>query len=204
MNVKVDNISKRYAYSWIIKDFTQEFKSESITGISGPNGSGKSTLMKMLSTYLPATKGNISYTKQQTGQSVKAEEAYKQISFVAPYTDVVREFSLKELFTFHGKFKSWRGDLDYTAFKDILGLPNQKGKEIQYFSSGMNQRVQLALSILSDTSLLLLDEPTSYLDAKTKQWAYDLLGENKSGRTIILASNDPDDFVFNTDFVDIT
>lgn len=204
MNVKVDNISKRYAYSWIIKEFTKEFKSGSITGISGPNGSGKSTLMKMLSTYLPATKGNISYTKHQTGQTVKAEEAFKQISFVAPYTDVVREFSLKELFTFHGKFKSWRGGLDYTAFKDILGLPNQKGKEIQYFSSGMNQRVQLALGILSDTSLLLLDEPTSYLDAKTKQWAYDLLGENKSGRTIILASNDPDDFVFNTDFVDIT
>lgn len=192
MKVVLDSISKRYAYSWIIRDFSYHFEEGGFYGIAGPNGSGKSTLMKILSTYLPATKGKQTYTLQ--GEVLSTETVYQHISLVAPYTDVIQEFSLKELFEFHASFKAWRKNITYDEFKDIVQLPAQKGKQIQYYSSGMNQRVQLALGILSDTQLLLLDEPTSYLDDKAKQWAYDLLEKHLEARTVILASNDQGDF----------
>jgi ABC-2 type transport system ATP-binding protein len=192
MKVVLDSISKRYAYSWIIRDFSYHFEEGGFYGISGPNGSGKSTLMKILSTYLPATKGKQTYTLK--GEVLHTETVYQHISLIAPYTDVIQEFSLKELFEFHASFKTWKKNITYDEFKDIVQLPAQKGKQIQYYSSGMNQRVQLALGILSDTQLLLLDEPTSYLDDKAKQWAYDLLEKHLEARTVILASNDQGDF----------
>ena len=192
MQVTLDSISKRYAYSWILRDFSYQFEEGKVYGISGPNGSGKSTLMKILSTYLPPTQGSQTYSIGS--RDLPLEKVFESISLIAPYTDLIQEFSLKEMFHFHASFKPLRSALNFSEFKDIVQLPAQKGKQIQYYSSGMNQRVQLALGILSNTKLLLLDEPTSYLDGSAKQWTYDLLEKHIEGRTVIIASNDQEDF----------
>jgi ATPase subunit of ABC transporter with duplicated ATPase domains len=59
----------------------------------------------------------------------------------------------------------------------------------------MHQRLQLALAVLSKTELLLLDEPTSFLDVDAKKWFYFLLEKYRGKRTIIIASNDQDDLL---------
>jgi Cu-processing system ATP-binding protein len=64
---------------------------------------------------------------------------------------------------------------------------------IETYSSGMHQRLQLALSLLSKTSLILYDEPTSFLDNDAKKWFYKLLSKFKKDRTVIIASNDEGD-----------
>jgi ABC-type multidrug transport system ATPase subunit len=168
------------------------FESGTITGVNGINGSGKSTLIKMLCGFLSSSEGNISYTLD--GKNIERSDVFQYVSLAAPYTDIINEYDVEEMFTFHTKFKNLRERIDSNQFLEIVKLKGNKGKQIQFYSSGMKQRLQLALALLSDTKLLLLDEPTSYLDEENKAWFYDLLSKNKNNRTIIIASNDKEDF----------
>ena len=192
MQVTIQNLSKRYLYDWIIRDMSYTFDFGSVTGVNGINGSGKSTFIKMLCGFLSPSEGKISYTVSD--ENVDRSDVYLHMTLAAPYTDIINEYDVAEMFAFHTKFKKLRQDIDTKQFLEIVKLKGNKGKQIQYYSSGMKQRLQLALAILTDSSLLLLDEPTSYLDAENKAWFYDLLAQNKSSRTIIIASNDKEDF----------
>lgn len=169
-----------------------EFAPYSITGVNGINGSGKSTLIKILCGFLSPSKGQITY--HLNDETIDRSDVYKYISMAAPYTDLIQEYDASEMFEFHTKFKKLREDIDVNTFLDIVNLKKNKGKQIQYYSSGMKQRLQLAIAVLTDSKLLLLDEPTSYLDETNKAWFYDLLKLHMKDRTIIIASNDPDDF----------
>lgn len=191
MEVQAIGVSKRYDYSWILRDWSHTFAAGSRTGIAGRNGSGKSTLIKILSGFLPPSKGIVSHSI--AGETIGVDQLYKYSALVAPYTNLIQEFTIREMFAFHKKVRKMHGDLSVEEFIDIVKLPKAK-QQIQYFSSGMNQRLQLALHILSDTPLLLLDEPTSYLDTTAKQWTYDLLAQYTAERTVIISSNDKADF----------
>ena len=192
VRVSLDKISKRYGYQTILKDITYEFESESITGITGRNGSGKSTLVKIISSYLSPSAGSINYEFQ--GKHLRPNQLALITSFTAPYIKVTQEMSLKEIFEFQQKFSPFKISLEYSDFLDIIELPNSKQKEIRFFSSGMQQKVNLAMAILRKSDLLILDEPTSYLDQKAKEWFTNLLSKNLKERTVIIASNDKDDF----------
>ena len=194
MEVLLNNISKRYLYEWIIRDLSIAFPSGSIQGITGINGSGKSTVIKMISGFLSASKGDIEYSMDN--KNIGRSDIYKYISLAAPYTDLINEYDAGENFQFHTKFKNVVQGIEKGDFLEIVKLDKNKGKQIQYYSSGMKQRLQLGLAILTDAPLLLLDEPTSYLDKENKYWFYDLLSTYKKGKTIIIASNDEEDFQF--------
>jgi ABC-type multidrug transport system ATPase subunit len=187
-SIHLDKLSKRYGYQWIIHDFEAIFNANTIYGIAGNNGSGKSTLIKMLSGFLTPTSGNITY--KINGKEIKVASIFPFISLSAPYTDLINEFTLAEMYGFHQKFKKLTNNLTFKEFEQKIALSGQKDKTLLHFSSGMKQKIQLALALLSDTPILLLDEPTSYLDNNAKAWFTDLLKENAKDRIVIIASND--------------
>ena len=154
-------------------------------------------MMKILSGWLSPSKGSMHYT--QHGDTVPTAAIHKYVSIVAPYTDLIQEYDLREMFDFHTKFRSLPSVQGYTMFQDVVKLPGQRGKPLQYYSSGMKQRVQLALAVLSESAILLLDEPTSFLDTENKAWVYQLLEDHLQGRTTVIASNDEEDFQFCSD-----
>lgn len=199
MKVILENLSKRYLYDWIIRDMSFVFEENSVTGINGINGSGKSTLIKLLSGYLSPSQGNISY--ELNGKQIERSDVFKHISLAAPYSDLIQEYDAEEMFLFHKKFKNLRSNIDVATFLDKVNLKGNKGKQIQYYSSGMKQRLQLAIALFTKSNLLLLDEPTSYLDSANKNWFYDLLKNEIDQRTVIIASNDLDDFQFCNDTI---
>mgnify|MGYP001172811802 CR=1 FL=1 len=186
--ITASNIFKRYGFQWIIKDFSAEFYQGKIYGIAGNNGSGKSTLIKILSGYLTPSNGKISYKIKN--KQIAKDIAYSQISLAAPYTDLINEYTLQEMFAFHQKFKPLKVNISFETFEQEIQLCGQKDKLLGHFSSGMKQKIQLALSILSHTPILLLDEPTSYLDAGAKEWFQNILHNNREDRIVIIASND--------------
>jgi ABC-type multidrug transport system ATPase subunit len=189
--IAVEKLSKRFGYQWIIRDFDHTFCPETIWGIAGNNGSGKSTLIKMLTGFLSPTSGSINYTVD--GAKVTTDLVYNYVSLAAPYTDLINEYTLSEMFVFHQKFKKFKKPVSYKEFEEVIKLSGHKEKPLQHFSSGMKQKVQLALALLSDTPFLLLDEPTSFLDKTTKSWFSDLLHTHAQNRIVIIASNDPFD-----------
>jgi len=168
------------------------FESGSITGINGINGSGKSTMVKILSGFLTPSEGKVTYELE--GKSINRSDVYQYVSMAAPYTDIINEYDAEEMFRFHTKFKKMRVDLSVKDFLELVKLKGTKDKQIQFYSSGMKQRLQLALAVLTDSKVLLLDEPTSYLDQENKEWFYKLLSEHTADRTMIISSNDMEDF----------
>lgn len=191
MEILLKDIGKRYLYEWIFKKITIQFQAQHRYAILGNNGSGKSTLLKILAGHLSPTKGTIQHQEQQ--QTIDKDSLYQQISFAAPYIDLIEEFTLEEAIHFHQKFKKFRNKLTAKDLLQLIQLEHAAHKEIRFFSSGMKQRLKLGLAICSDTSLLLLDEPTSNLDEKSIAWYQDFLNQFASNRLIIIASNEQRD-----------
>ena len=193
MKVVLDNIAKRFQYNWILQNIAIEIGDKEVLGISGRNGSGKSTLMSIISGYLSSTEGNISYFNE--GQAIKRDEIYRYINQVGPYISLIKELTLPEQYAFHFKFRKIQQG-DYSDFRIFLGMDYDESKQIGAYSSGMHQRLLIALCLYGAEPLLLLDEPTSYLDPKAKEWFYDKLSSQIGKKTIIVASNDVEDFQF--------
>jgi ABC-type multidrug transport system ATPase subunit len=189
MIIQFQEVSKRYRYEWIIRNMNYQFKANESYAVIGNNGSGKSTLMQMISGYLSPSFGKLLFSKND--RILDVNEVYKDISFVAPYIELVEEFTLSEAIDFHKRFKPFSKEIEKINPLDFLQLPKTAlNKPIQYFSSGMKQRLKLGLAFMSESPVLLLDEPTITLDREGISWYRNML-ENYAfnQRLLIIASN---------------
>lgn len=187
LEINLNNIGKRYNYEWIFRKVNYDFTSENNYVILGSNGSGKSTLLQVIAGNLMNSEGEVEY--QVSGTKYQEEKKFKQLSYCAPYLDLFEEFTLTESIEFQEKFKPFQLGLTTKQIIELTGLEKSKDKQLKYYSSGMKQRVRLALAILADTPLLLLDEPTSNLDKKAIDWYQKLVTDYSENRLIIVASN---------------
>ncbi len=202
LEIYLENISKRYGRNWVFKDLSYHFQSAKRYSITGRNGSGKSTLLSILCGKTPYSKGKIRYTDQ--GLALSVDEVYKRFSISTTSMLVIEEFTLEEIVNFHFKFRDLVGGLNTKDFLNALEMTGQKHKVISNFSSGMKQRLKLGLAICTQSNVLLLDEPGANLDRPSKDWFQSLLQKYLGSRTIIIASNDPEDYQICTESVNIT
>jgi ABC-type multidrug transport system ATPase subunit len=191
MIIDLQQVSKRYTNQWILKNVTYTFESGNKYAIRGSNGSGKSTLLKILSGFLSPSKGNISYA--EGGKTLSKSTIYKSVSYAAPYLGSPEKLSVQEAVTLHFRFKNIINGQAESWFYDQMNLPVNKSARLNELSSGQQQRLHLAMAILSDTDILLLDEPGSYLDESANAWLQNLIANNAHNRLVIVASNDDGD-----------
>ncbi len=196
MEIKINNISKRYRFEWIVKRLTFTFEAGKAYAILGPNGSGKSTLMKMLSGYLSPSKGKVEFHSAASSKPMDIDKVFTSISYAAPYIDLIEELTLSEAIRFHQRFKPFYKDVEEKTIHDLLNFSKSKDKAVKFFSSGMKQRLKLALACASDTPILLLDEPTTNLDAQGVEWYLALIERFAKDRLVIVASNIEHDYRF--------
>jgi ABC-type multidrug transport system ATPase subunit len=190
MQIQLTNIGKRYNYEWIFRNITREFTTGNHYAILGSNGSGKSTLLQVIAGSLIPSEGEIRYSSTPSvSETIAVEEIYTQLSFASPYLELLEELTLTESIAFHAQFKTFYDKLNIKQMLSLMQLEKAKDKQLKYFSSGMKQRVRLALAILSNTPLLLLDEPTSNLDKNAISWYQQLIQSYSTNRLIIVASN---------------
>ncbi len=201
MIINLDNVSKRYTKTWVLKNVNYTFQGGVAYGVSGSNGSGKSTLLKMLSGFLSPTIGKISFDYQ--GNQIDRSEIYKMVSYAAPYVAMPPMLTLSELVQFHFKFKSLSLSGGVDEFYNVLQLPVPDNSKIAELSSGQVQRIHLALSILSSSEILLLDEPSSYLDEQSVQWFQDLLEAYGEDRLVVISSNHAPDLSYCSEHLDV-
>jgi len=187
MQIKLTNIGKRFNLDWIFRDIDYIFSSDHAYVIQGFNGSGKSTLLQTICGNVLPTKGNIEYRINDT--LIPIENVFRHVSIAAPYLELIEELTLFETIKFHGKFKAYIDNISLKEIVERVGLGDSGNKQIKHFSSGMKQRVKLALAILSDTDLLLLDEPLSNLDKRTTKWYNKMIQDFRRDRLIIVCSN---------------
>jgi ABC-type multidrug transport system ATPase subunit len=187
LEINLTNIGKRYQKEWIFRGINADFLQGDCIAILGANGSGKSTLLQVLSGYLTPSEGIISW--KNDGIRIGVDHIFKYVSLATPYMTNYDEFTLKENIDFFSSFKSFRNQLNAADVAELMGLSKAYNKPLKFYSSGMKQRVKLGMAILADTPLLLLDEPSSHLDANAISWYQELLRVNAHDRIVFIASN---------------
>jgi ABC-type multidrug transport system ATPase subunit len=195
MKVVANNLGKRFNREWVFKNFNYEFNSGNSYAITGPNGSGKSTLMQVLWGQMQQSAGAITYSE------IDPSDIYKQVAIAAPYMDLIDEFTLEEMVHFHFKFKTRTESIESIVEK--IELPSARTKIISSFSSGMRQRLKLALAFYSKVDLLFLDEPCSNLDKKSIEWYQHQLKQVANSTVVFIASNQEHEYPFTSNKIDI-
>lgn len=203
MKITLQNLGRRFNQEWIFRGIDYTFSSSQSYAILGPNGSGKSTLIKVLTGQLTPSEGKIVYSVDST--QIDIDNIYAHVAIAAPYMELIEEFTLNELLDFHFKFKNYLTGFDSKTIVDLLGMEKSANKGLKFFSSGMKQRVKLALACCSDSKLLFLDEPTSNLDTSGENWYLDLVkSTSSSDRLLIIGSNQEKEYAFCTEKLSIT
>lgn len=195
VRISLENIAKKYKNEWIFKNLNLEINSNEPIAIIGPNGSGKSTLMQVMAGIIPHNKGHISYFSSQN-QKIEPENIYYQIAFVAPYLELIEEFTLTEAVDFHTEFKPFINGLSKNDFLEEINLKSHKDKSIKNFSSGMKQKLKLALAFKDNSEILFLDEPTANLDLNTQDWYLENVQKILDSKIVIVSSNEPKEYSF--------
>ena len=192
MKITLQNVGKRYNREWIFRGIDFTFSSDKSYAITGHNGSGKSTLLQVIAGSVMKTEGTISY--ENTSSKIPEEKIFTHLSIAAPYLELIEEMTANEFLNFHQTFKKLS-----SSNKEILervGLKKAVNKQIRYFSSGMKQRLKLAQAFYSEAPVLLLDEPTTNLDAEGISLYKIFITEFRPQKLIIVCSNDPNEFDF--------
>jgi ABC-type multidrug transport system ATPase subunit len=201
MQIILEGAGKKYNKEWIFKGIDKSISTGLPLAVIGPNGSGKSTLMLIISGWTLPSSGSVSYLLEEN--AILPEEFYKSIDFIAPYTELVEELTLTEFLNFHFSFKSLKEGMDIKEVITKSRLEGNEKKFVKHFSSGMKQRLKLALGMYSSSPILLLDEPTTNLDKENKKWYYEEITAILENKTVVIASNTPEEYTFAEVFIKI-
>lgn len=185
----VNNVSKNYGKFCALKNINLEFK-KGVYGFLAPNGAGKTTLIKMLTTLLYPTKGEIYYK----GTDIfKMGASYRDILGYLPQEFGYYKNNSPRQFLFY--LSALKG-IEHKTAKDrinnlieLVGLEMVADKKMKKFSGGMIQRVGIAQAMLNDTEILILDEPTAGLDPKERVKFRNLLTELSREKIVILSTH---------------
>ena len=187
MKIVLERTGKEFNTEWIFRNLDYTFEKDKSYAILGRNGSGKSTLLQVISGAVLPTEGKVGYFLD--GKMIGDQDVFRHIACSAPYLELIEEFRLLEMLQFHFRFKEILPGFTIDKIVGMLGFKHDENKPIRLFSSGMKQRVKLILAFLSQTPVLLLDEPTTNLDQAGIDWYLNLIREFSQNRTVIICSN---------------
>jgi ABC-type multidrug transport system ATPase subunit len=186
MNIILENTGRRFNKEWIFKNVSISFSPNEYYAVLGSNGSGKSTFLQLISGFLMPSEGKIIFKNEK---EIGQEDVYKQISIASPSLELFEDLTLEETIRFHFQFKKIFQKISIEELPELFQLKGSEKKQVKNFSSGMKQRVKLGLTILSDTPVLLLDEPTSNMDKNGISWYKELITKFTKDRIVLVASN---------------
>jgi ABC-type multidrug transport system ATPase subunit len=198
MLISARDLGKRYNRDWIFRHFNYEFLPGRHYAITGSNGSGKSTLLQVLAGSIMHSDGKVEYSIAEK----KIEEPFSYLSIAAPYLELVEEMTATEFLQFHTVFKPLSKPIA-DALEEV-GLGRAAGKQIRYYSSGMKQRLKMAQAFFCKSPVLLLDEPTTNLDADGITLYHNLVREHAREKLVIVSSNDPQEYDFCKEVIAIS
>ncbi len=185
--IQIRHLTKRFGNLTAVNDLSFSVGTSEAVALWGANGAGKTTAIRCLLGLLPY-EGEVSIAGIDIQQ--QAKEARRQIGFVPQELTFHDDLTVKETLTFYGRLKKLSHGTDLTPLLERLDLSAHINKPIRDLSGGLKQRLALALALLSDPPILILDEPTASLDIRAREDFLLLLLELKhAGKTLIFSSH---------------
>lgn len=189
MSIRLQDVSKVFGTQRAVDDISFELKNGEVVGFLGPNGAGKSTTMKMITTYIPPTSGQIWVTGIDISEAPL--EIKRKIGYLPESNPLYYDMYVREYLQFARNIDP---DLNITTSRideviEETGLNKEVHKQIGQLSKGYKQRVGLARAILHDPEVLILDEPTSGLDPNQIVEIRDLISRLGQKKTVMLSTH---------------
>jgi len=196
--IEVENLSFGYTQSEILKGLSFEVMSGAFVGIAGPNGAGKTTLLNLLCGLLNYKAGSIKIDAARI-ESYSVKKLAQKIAVVRQEFVPVFDFTVAEMVSmartpYLGTF-GFESKADKQIVAEALEMTDTAhfaSRPLAELSGGERQRVFIARALAQSTAILLLDEPTSFLDLKYQVGIYDLLKrmQLEKGKTIVVVTHD--------------
>lgn len=191
--LEVKGVQKRYKRKNVLHDVSFQMIEGEIVGLVGENGAGKSTLLQILATALQPTAGELRLNGNRYEDDFK--QLRQKIGYVPQDISIWEEYTVEENMRFFEKL-SWKRRSLEECRNLVLDMQLTQWKEpVHSLSGGMKRKLNLAISLLHDPILLLLDEPTVGIDLKSKTeiGSYLLDLAKKRGKMILYTSHDMDE-----------
>ena len=189
--LEIKNLVKSYGQVQALRSLNLDIAQGELFGFVGPNGAGKTTTIKILAGLLRLDSGTVYMDGQQ--MTCGAAELKDKIGYVPDYFGVydnVRVFEYLEFYAAAYGITGLAARHRYMELLDMVGLNGREESYVDSLSRGMKQRLGVARALVHDPRLLILDEPASGLDPRTRQEFIAMLKNiNQSGKTILISSH---------------
>lgn len=195
--LRIENLYFNYSDASVLRDVNFSLHRGDFLGIIGANGAGKSTLIKIILKILPYSQGKITLFGEDLSRFRDNHKigyvSQKANSFNSDFPATVKEVVMANLYSQKGLFRRYRKE-DTEKMRELLakvGMAEYEDKLIGRLSGGQQQRVFIARALISAPELLLMDEPTVGVDAKSAGKIMEIISElNAQGMTIIMTNHD--------------
>ncbi|MFD1315313.1 gliding motility-associated ABC transporter ATP-binding subunit GldA [Namhaeicola litoreus] len=186
MSIKVVNTTKIYGKQKAINQLSFTVKSGEIVGFLGPNGAGKSTTMKIITSYIAPSEGQVFINDLNV--QTHPIDAKRNVGYLPEHNPLYLDMYVREYLAFHADVHEIpKSRIDEVI--DLVGITPESSKKIGQLSKGYRQRVGLAAAILHDPQVLILDEPTTGLDPNQLVGIRDLIKKIGKKKTILLSTH---------------
>jgi heme exporter protein A len=191
VRVEFEKLGKRFGARRVLADVSGALEPGRVMVIAGPNGSGKSTLLNILSGMLRPSAGMVRY--RDDGSELARFRWFELLGVAAPDMAVYEELTALENLRFFARLRGLQTDDDeLSSLLEETGLARgDQRRPVGTYSSGMKQRVKLAQAVVHRPAVLLLDEPSSNLDATGHEMVGRMVAAFRTNAAVAVATNDP-------------
>jgi iron complex transport system ATP-binding protein len=200
MDYILQSLSIGYSHKVIAADINAQIKGGELTCLIGRNGTGKSTLMRTLAGFLKPLGGSALLDGRDVGRLSPAERSHL-ISVVLTDRVDIDGMRVKDLVSvgrqpytgFFGKMSSDDEEVVNKAIADV-GMTDFAGRQVNSLSDGERQKVMIAKALAQQTPVILLDEPTAFLDYPSKKEMFQMLSQlcHEQGKAVLVSTHDLD------------
>lgn len=189
MEIQISNVTKRFGKNTVLEDVTLHASAGEILCLLGPSGAGKTTLIRLIIGAINTDVGTITID----GKPMPDMDLIRHIGYMpqndAVYSDLSGFDNLMFFGSMYGmKAKKVRQRVD--EMLDLVDLASDRDKRVMYYSGGMKKRLSLAIALLHDPSVVILDEPTVGIDPVLRKAIWDEFSKLcEAGKTIIISTH---------------
>lgn len=189
--VDIEELTKRYGKFVALDHMNLHIDKGEIFGFVGPNGAGKTTTMRIMCGLLKATSGKV--TIDGVDALGRPADVKRKIGYVPDFFGVYDNLKVMEYMDFYGSMYGMsKREVEKVADKylELVALQDKKDEFVDSLSRGMKQRLCVARALIYDPELLVLDEPSSGLDPRSRHDMKNILRDLKEmGKTIVISSH---------------
>lgn len=196
--LRAESVSIRYDKHTIVNDFSFSVQKGEIVSIIGPNGSGKSTLLKAVAKFIPYYSGSV-YIDGINLKTLNMKQVSRKMCMVSQKNEAPVDMTVADLVSYgRHPHKRWFEKLNDKDMKIVdwaierTHLSHYKDRRVSSLSGGESQRAWIAMALAQQPQILLLDEPTTYLDISHQHEILELVKELNKGMdmTVIMVLHD--------------